>query len=88
MDFGVTKKAESHDQIYGEWTPIEPKESEDSPSPINILEEITKSDLENEEENEEFTEVETEAKPKKRSVFKGLYFQSSVRVSKNVKIFS
>ena len=66
MDFGMGKKAESHDQIYGEWTPIDPQETQNTPSPINILEEITKSDLEDEEEKEDFSEVIKEEKPRKR----------------------
>ena len=60
------KKAESHDQIYGEWTPIDPQETQNTPSPINILEEITKSDLEDKEEKEDFSEVIKEEKPRKR----------------------
>lgn len=58
VDFGHSKPIESHDKIYGGWTEIEPKESQDDNPRINLLDQLEDDD-DDEEENKNVS-------PKKR----------------------
>ena len=75
VDFGHSKPVESHDQVYGGWTEIEPTGSKDdslnNTSRVNLLEELNESDDEEEQANPVIT-------PKKRLIEILLYLRYSV----------